>query len=267
MRLTPLDGAGPRLPEAPHVVQLAGIVGGCLLYRETGEALLRAGYRVALLDTAGDRRDDPAPGRLTWDFLAGEVVAGLDALGAKRAILYGTSYGSLVALATAARFPERVQGVLLAHPPDPERKLFLPMVRWAERQKDPVRATARLFDLAFTGMVCWEFASPSALRRLPRLAAEAARAATPARTLRDKIALLWTESPGVPAPGLPVSIIAGPWDPVAPLHGARAWAARLPGASLRVLHFTGHSGHFSRPRAFARMAVEEVERLARAPSR
>ena len=114
MRLTPLDGAGPRLPEAPHVVQLAGIVGGCLLYRETGEALLRAGYRVALLDTAGDRRDDPAPGRLTWDFLAGEVVAGLDALGAERAILYGTSYGSLVALATAARFPARVQGVLLA---------------------------------------------------------------------------------------------------------------------------------------------------------
>lgn len=256
MRLTVLPGG-----DGPWVVQLAGIVGGCLLYRETGEALVRAGYRVALLDTAGDRKDDPAAACLTWDYLAAEVVAGLNALQAERVLLYGTSFGCLVALATAARFPERVSGLLLAHPPHPARKLFQPVVRWTMGRKDPVRTTARLFQLIFTGLVCWEFAFPAALRRIPMASAAAAAAATPARTLHEKLALLWSDPPGLPAPGVPVSIISSPWDGAAPLSGARAWQREIPGATLRVLHFTGHSAHYSRPRAFARMVVEEVGRL------
>ena len=257
MRLTVLEGGS-----GPWVVQIAGIVGGCLLYRETGEALVRAGYRVALLDTAGDRRDDPTKEPLSWDFLSREVVAGLDALGAERPILYGTSFGSLVALATSARYPERVAGLLLAHPPRHGRKLFMPVVRWAMRQKDPVRATAQAFQLIFTSLLCWEFVFPAALRRLPTARAEAMRAATPARTLHDKLTLLWGDSPGLPPPGLPVSILASPWDGAAPLSGARAWQHEIPGAVLRVLRFTGHSAHYSRPNSFNRLVVEEVRRLS-----
>jgi pimeloyl-ACP methyl ester carboxylesterase len=249
------------------VVQIAGIVGGCLLYRETGEALVRAGYRVALLDTAGDRRDDPAKECLSWDYLASEVVAGLDQLGAEQAILYGTSFGSLVALATAARFPARVSGLVLAHPPRHGRKLFQPVARWCLRQKDPVRATARVFQLIFTGLICWEFAFPTALRRLSTISAEATRASTPARTLHEKLRLLWSGPPGMPPPDVPVSIIASPWDGAAPLSGARAWQQEIPGASLRVLRFTGHSAHYSRPSTFNRLVVEEVRRVSTAPSR
>ena len=263
MRLTVLEGGS-----GPWVVQVAGIVGGCLLYRETGEALVRAGYRVALLDTAGDRRDDPAKESLSWDYLAREVVAGLDALGVERAILYGTSFGSLVALATASRFPSRVSALLLAHPPRHGRKLFQPAVRWALRQKDPVRATANLFQVIFTGLLCWEFVYPAALRRLPMARTEAMRAATPARTLHEKLRLLWSHSPGLPPKDMPVSILSSPWDGAAPLSGARAWQQEIPGAALRVLRFTGHSAHFSRPGTFNRMVVEEVRRLTpTAPSR
>jgi pimeloyl-ACP methyl ester carboxylesterase len=143
-------------------------------------------------------------------------------------------------------------------------------VQWASRQKDPVRTTARLFQLCFTAMVGWEFAAPAALARLRTIAALAAEAATPASTLHEKLGLLWGQPPGLPGGGeLPVSIIASPWDLAAPLSGARAWAARLPGSNLRVLSYTGHSGHYSRPRTFNRMVVEEMERLAKptAPSR
>lgn len=262
MRLTRLPGGGA----GPPVAMLAGIVGGCALFRETGEALASAGFPVALLDTAGDRRDDPGPPRLSWDFLAEEVVRGIDALGPGPAILYGTSYGCLVALATAARFPARVRALLLAHPPDPYGRPFhLPALRWGLAQKDPVRTVGRLFQLFFTCMVGWEFAVPTALLRARALVAAATEAATPARTLHDKLALLWDEPPGLPAaPGLPVSIVAGPWDVVAPLSGARGWQARLPGSHLRVLRFSGHSGHFSRPKSFARIVVEEARRLAEA---
>jgi pimeloyl-ACP methyl ester carboxylesterase len=44
-------------------------------------------------------------------------VKAIDSLSAPRAVLWGTSFGSLVALATAARHPERVSGLLLSHPP------------------------------------------------------------------------------------------------------------------------------------------------------
>lgn len=260
MRLKVLDG-GSGGHDAPWVVQLAGIVGGCLLYREAGEALVRAGYRVALLDTAGDRRDDPAKAPLSWDYLAREVVEGLDALGAERAVLYGTSFGSLVALATAARYPERVSGLLLSHPPHHGRKLFRPAVRWALKQKDPVAATARLFQFIFTGLVCWEFAFPAALRRIPMASAAATEASTPARTLFEKLSLLWSHPPGLPPPGMPVSIIASPWDGAAPISGARRWQTEIPGSALRVLHFTGHSAHYSRPKSFHKLVVEEVKRL------
>jgi pimeloyl-ACP methyl ester carboxylesterase len=253
------------LGQGPLVLQLAGIVGGVGLFREGAEAAAAAGFRVGSLDTAGDRGDDPAPGPITWDFLAHEVVRALDALGEERALLWGTSYGALTALAVASRHPHRVRGLLLAHPPDPEARprLHCTALRWAQSRPRPVAAVRRLFGIGFTLLVAWEFAYPTALRRLPAIARSAALAATPARTLADKLHLLWTVPPGLPpvSAGIPVSILAGRFDGAAPLGGARRLARRIPGARLRVVGFTGHSGHYSRPRAFSRMVHEELRRL------
>jgi len=122
----------------PLVVKLSGIAGGVWLYREEMVAAVRAGFRVLALDTTGDRRDDPATAPLGWDSLTEEVVTTIDRHGG-HAVLWGTSFGSILAMATAARHPDRVAGLLLCHPPDPRRPppLHRTFLRWLRSRPHP----------------------------------------------------------------------------------------------------------------------------------
>ncbi|MBZ5638691.1 MAG: alpha/beta hydrolase [Acidobacteriia bacterium] len=252
--------------DGPLVVKLAGIAGGTGLYAEEMARVAEAGFRVAALDTTGDRSDDPAPGPITWDTLAGDVVRGLDALGSDRAVLWGTSFGSLVALAVSARRPERVAGLLLCHPPEPGRlpRPHAALVRWASTRRDPERATTVLFAVAFNLLMSWEGVFPSTLVRVPGLVRASREAATPASTILEKLRLLCGEGPRLPRreSGIAVSMIVGAWDTVAPARGARRLAASIPGSRVTVMWLSGHSGAYSRPRAYGRLVVRELRRLA-----
>lgn len=253
------------LGEGPLVVKLPGIAGGTGLYREEVEAVARAGFRVAMVDLAGDRWDDLAPEPLSWDFLSREVVRGLEFLGAERAALWGTSFGAMIALAAAARVPTRVAGLVLSLPPDPgyRPRLWTAALRWARARRNPDLAARLTFLGGFLAMTSWEGVWPTSLSRGPRFLRAGVEARTPARTVREKIELLWSEPPGLPVPGTPAAIVAAAWDPVAPLPGARAWAARIPGATLRVVPCAGHAAPASRPKAYAGAVVEGVREVLR----
>ena len=252
------------------VVKIAGLAGGVGLYREEMERAARAGFRVAALDTTGDRQDDPAPGRLTWDSLAAEVFLTIERLGEERGILWGTSFGCLVALAAAARRPERVSALLLCHPPDPcwRPPLYLRLADWAEGRPDPDATIRRMFSLGLLLRAGWEFLYPAALFRSPALFREALDARTPSSTIADKIRLLLRVVPGLPPPeaAIPSAVVAGAWDTIPPPRLARALAGRLPGSKLRILDRSGHAGAFSRPGAYGEIVLEELARLTRNPS-
>jgi pimeloyl-ACP methyl ester carboxylesterase len=253
----------------PLVVKLAGAAGGVGLYHEEVGTARAGGFRVAALDLSGDRRDDPAPTPLTWDTLAGEVVQALDRLEAHRAVLWGTSFGSLVGLATAARYPEQVRGLLLCAPPEPGWRPRLPrlILRHASTRRRPARTAACWFNLGFALRNGWEFFNPAALVRLPALAQASWEARTPASTIHAKLGLLFDDHPGLPDPELriPCSIIAGAWDTVTSPGASRRLAAMLPGARLHVLRCAGHSCAYSRPRSYARRVLEELRRLSESP--
>ena len=252
--------------EGPPVVKLAGMVGGIHLYNEEVGLAARAGFRVAALDVSGDRRDDPTERKLGWDLYAEEVVQAIDSLSAPRAVLWGTSFGSLVALATAARHPERVSGLLLSHPPDPvrRRRLNVALLEWVERRGDPDFVAHLLFSMAFLGMTSWEATSPALWVRLPALIRASLDASTPPATVKRKLELLFREEPGLPPSdaAIPVEMIAGVWDLVAPLAGARRLAARIPGAKLQVLGFSGHAGAYARPRVHHDAVIGALKRLS-----
>jgi pimeloyl-ACP methyl ester carboxylesterase len=252
----------------PLVVKLAGVAGGVALYEEECAAAAAAGFRIARVDTAGDRGDDPAPGRLTWDFLAVEVRRAIDALGGGPAILWGTSYGGLVALAAAARHPSKVAGLLLAVPPEPscQPRLFPQALAWAESTGKPERAARALLPLSFVLFAGWELASPGLLLRGLSLARASAEAATPSRTVIEKLRLLWHDAPGLPQPGLwPLtSLIAGRRDLIAPHAGARKFAARMAGSRLVTIEDAGHGVAWTHAAAYHAAAVAELGRIARA---
>jgi pimeloyl-ACP methyl ester carboxylesterase len=250
----------------PTVIKIAGLVGGVQLYREEMAAAVAGGLRVVALDISGDRADDPAIAPHSWATLSDEVIAAADACDAKRPILWGTSFGCLIALATAARWPERVGGLVLAYPPAPgwRPELYGTVLRWAQQRQDPERSAALLFRVGFLLLNSWEFAYPTALRRLPRLARASFAAATPASTILRKLELMWQDDPGLPSPHSvpPSAILAGRLDAVALPSGARRLAERLPRCRLHVLPRAGHAGSYSHPRSYRRWAVGELQRMA-----
>jgi pimeloyl-ACP methyl ester carboxylesterase len=251
--------------EGPLVVKVAGLAGGVELFHEELRRARAAGFRVAALDNSGDRLDDPASGSLSWDGLAAEVVEALDRHEAERAVLWGTSFGSLICLAVAARYPERVRGMLLCTPPLPgwRPRLHLALFRYAAARRNPAAATARWFAAGFLLLNCWEFLNPVALWRLPGLARASLDARTPATTILDKLRLLFEGDPGLPAEParMPTAIIAGRWDTVTSPSASGLLAKRLPGARLHRLALTGHSCAYSRPWSYAERALAELGRL------
>ncbi|HEX4826507.1 MAG TPA: alpha/beta hydrolase [Candidatus Polarisedimenticolaceae bacterium] len=259
MRLTVHGTSGP------FVVKLAGIAGGTGLYREEMEAAASAGYRVIALETTGDLHDDPAPWPLSWDGFSRDLEAGLDRAGAERAVLWGTSFGCLVALACAARLPSRVSGLLLCHPPDP---LFRParyvgLLEWSERRRRADLAARLLFSAGFITLTSWEGVMPRLWSRLPALLSASLEAATPPSTVRGKLALLFRDDPGLPSnPSLPIEIVVGAWDLVAPLSRARGLASRLPSARMTVMGFSGHAGAYTRPSTYRRVVQGALARLS-----
>ena len=189
---------------------------------------------------------------------------GSNGAAAEKAILWGTSFGCLVALAAAARRPSRIAGLLLAHPPDPRRRprSYQHLRRFAEGRPDPTAATRALFTLWFLGSTAWEGIFPPLWVRLPALWRASREAATPAATVRGKVELLVAEDPGLPPAGMPVEIIAGAWDLVAPRKGAASLATRIPGSRLEVMGFSGHAGAYARPATYGRLAREALRRIA-----
>jgi len=250
----------------PLVVKLAGIAGGIRLYNEEIEAAVAAGYRVAALDVSGDRRDDPANRPLDWNLYADEVQEAIDRAVDTRALLWGTSFGCMISLAAASRYPERISGLLLSHPPDPlwRPRLHLSLLDWTERSSNPDLVARVLFTTAFLGMTSWEGLSPALWVRLPALIRASLEAATPPATVKRKIELLFRNEPGLPPPSaaIPVEIVAGAWDLVAPLAGARCLAARIPGARLQVVDYVGHAGAYTRPRAHFEAVIAALNRMA-----
>lgn len=74
---------------------------------------LASAFHFVQYDKLGTGLSDPSNGRATLDERIDELAAVLDAAGVKRAWLGGFSEGGVIALAAAARMPERVAGLVL----------------------------------------------------------------------------------------------------------------------------------------------------------
>ncbi len=74
-------------------------------------ALLAAGYRLVLVDSRGHGRSTRDEQPFSYELMASDVLAVMDALGIGKAALVGWSDGACTALVLADRHPERVAGV------------------------------------------------------------------------------------------------------------------------------------------------------------
>jgi pimeloyl-ACP methyl ester carboxylesterase len=76
------------------------------------------GIRLLCLDARAHGQTEPLgdPAALTFDVFGDDLVAWLDHLGVRQAVIGGISMGAGVALNVALRYPERVAGLVLSRP-------------------------------------------------------------------------------------------------------------------------------------------------------
>lgn len=209
--------------------------------------LVAAGWRVLAVDLPG-HGDTAGPAKASVAEAADWLIGVLDALGLERAALAGHSYGSLIALDAAARYPDRVSALALlaaaermavnpdllktaAERPDEASRLIAGWCHGVSRKADPAGAeawTARL--LALMGRT-----DPGALAvdlRACDIYTDAAAAAAKVRC--------------------PVTLIVGERDKMTPPDGGRALAAAFAAARLGALD-CGHTMMEEQPAETARL--------------
>src|SRR5262245_36697214 len=98
-------GAGPR------VILLHGGLGHSGNWGHQVPALTDAGYQVLLIDSRGHGRSTRDDRPYSYELMASDVLAVMDALGMTRAAVVGWSDGACTGLILARQSPARVAGV------------------------------------------------------------------------------------------------------------------------------------------------------------
>jgi pimeloyl-ACP methyl ester carboxylesterase len=106
-------GQGPRLIVLTH-----GLLMDHRMYSKLAPTLAAAGHRVVTVDMLGHGASDQPHDMTAYSMsqYGRDIIALLDHLGAKQAVVGGTSLGANVALEAAVAAPERIRALLLEMP-------------------------------------------------------------------------------------------------------------------------------------------------------
>ncbi len=100
-------GAGPETIVFSH-----GLLWSSRMFAAQADHL-KGRYRIIAYDHRGQGRSEVTPGGYDMDTLTADALALMDGLGIERCHFAGLSMGGFVALRLAARYPERLQSLIL----------------------------------------------------------------------------------------------------------------------------------------------------------
>lgn len=226
------------------------------IWAQQNRFLAHHGLPVLSVDLPGHGRSE-GPVLETVEAMADWVMALLDAAGLEAGLLAGHSLGSLVALATAARTPQRVTALALLG--TAERMPVHPDLLALARAGDPE---------AIRLVVGWGFGRRAHIGGSPLPGVWMLGAGQ---------RLMEREAPGVLGVDLaacdrfsagaamaasircPATLVLGRADKMTPAKAGRALAARIPGAHVVELPDTGHMMMVEAPVATARALLDAFE--------
>jgi pimeloyl-ACP methyl ester carboxylesterase len=223
----------------PPVILLHGGLGHGGNWGYQVPALLEGGYRAVLIDSRGHGRSTRDERPFTYDLLASDVRAVMDAIHLEQAALVGWSDGACTALILASQAPTRVAGVFF----------FACNV-------DP-------------GGVKPIEPSPTLNRCFARHAEDYARlSATPGdfRAFVAAVTLMQQTQPNYTADDLakicvPVEIVHSEHDEFIKREHAEHLARSIPQAELIVLNGVSHFAPLQRPELFNAAMLEFVDKV------
>jgi pimeloyl-ACP methyl ester carboxylesterase len=231
--------SAPPMPAGrPPLVLVHGLLVSSRYFLPTAERL-GAHYDVYVPDLPGWGRSGKPSRALTVPELADALVAWLDALGLERPVLVANSFGCQIVADLAARYPERVAGLVLLGPTvDPHaRRLWKIGARWLLNVplEPPGLDLVTLRDLLDMGV-----------RRL---------IGTIRPMLNDRIE---RKLPSVTSPAL---VVRGGRDSTVPKRWATEATRLLPRGRLVEIPGAPHAINYNAPDAVAALVRDFVESL------
>jgi pimeloyl-ACP methyl ester carboxylesterase len=190
------------------------------------------------------------------DGCAGQVAAVLTEKGIDRATICGVSFGGLIAVRFAARYPERCDALVLASTPRPALRL-------RRRHQIYVRAPwifGPVFlmesPLRLRPEICAAIPDPRARRRFTIRALRtllSAPVSLSRMAARAKLISSVDLAPECERITVPTLVVTGErhLDHVVPVEGSSEYLRLIPNACAAVLERTGHLGSITRPDEFA----------------
>jgi pimeloyl-ACP methyl ester carboxylesterase len=256
------------------IVLMAGLGHGAAYFEKILPLLAGAGRAVAI-DPRGVGRSTSRREEYSVESWAQDIADLIDALGAKRAHLVGSSLGACVALQAAVDFPDRVASlVVVAGFSELDRSLELNF-----RLRIGIIERLGLGDELAAHIAMWTLGrdfinTPAGREAVDRLFASVRRN-SPGRYLAFIRAIL---AFGRLEPGqegepkltqrlgeirVPACVIVGGQDILTPVSQSRQIAERIPGAELHVIPGCGHITFSEKPDETAKLVRDFLQKVKR----
>lgn len=249
--------------QGPTLLLIPGIQGRWEWARPAVQELARR-HRVVTYSLSGERGAVPPATPHTFDDFVRQALNALNRATDGPAVVCGVSYGGLIALRLAARYPERVRALVLASPLNAD---FAPDDRIRRWVAHP-RLMAPAFIAGSPGRIVPELRAAHGARWMPRaldLLGRVVRAPHSPDRMAQRIKLIEPEDfvsdcRAVTQPTLLVTGEPG-LDRIVPPEASCRMLEWLPNVRHVTLERTGHWGLVTRREAFARVIAAFVETL------
>lgn len=218
-------------------------------------------FRVISYDVRGHGKSEPGDGQYTIEFFVDDLLAVLDHLQIKEAVLCGLSMGGYIALRAAERHPERFKGLVLcdtkSEPDANEAKI---------KRSAAVRALKEKGVSAFAPEFLKQVLSDKTLASKSGTVdflSSVIKENTPAALSGTLIALAarTDTTPALSKIGCPALLLVGEEDKLTPPSAAEAMKQKIPKAELFVIKEAGHISNAENPAEFNQRLLEYLKSL------
>jgi aminoacrylate hydrolase len=251
--------------EGPPLVLISGF-GGTAGYWEPQLAALQERYSVVLLDQRGTGRSEARP-VTSLDQLTDDVVAVLDACGIEAAHVIGHSLGGSIALRLAARYADRVAGLIVyaaRTQGDPLREKIFALRRAIFRQLGPAA------HASFTSLLLFP---PSFITEHPQVveAIETQSVAKPpdAAVFESRVNVVLSNDNAGDLESIRAKtlVLCARDDLLTPPGCSEDIAAGIRGSTLRIIESGGHAASRANAAQFNKVVLEFLAALNPTASR
>jgi len=220
-------------PGAPALLLMHSL-GSNLHVWDAQVSSLARGFRVVRFDMRGHGLTEVGAGPCTFDELAADALAVLDACGVATAHVGGVSIGGMIAQAVAALAPARVTSLILC-----DTALAIPPPEMWRARAQQVRAegVASIADSTLARWVSPAYLATAGGRGLRQILLRTEREGYAAAAEALAIGDLSRTTRAVRVPAL---VLVGELDPSTPVASAEALRDAIPGAELVVLPGAAH---------------------------